>query len=100
MTVPTAITASGLQRLQLDAWTAPDLSATAPAPDSTASHARVADAGTETTPGDWPDPLSAGAEWAPPRVRPRCLSTAGLDIAGFEAAMVWSRMADDLAERP
>src|SRR6266516_2842430 len=28
-------TVSGPQRLQLDAWTAPDLSATAPAPDST-----------------------------------------------------------------
>jgi hypothetical protein len=27
-------TVSGPQRLQLDAWTAPDLSATAPAPDS------------------------------------------------------------------
>src|SRR5687768_4091618 len=28
-------TVSGPQRLQLDAWTAPDLAATAPAPDST-----------------------------------------------------------------
>jgi hypothetical protein len=33
-------TVSGPQRLQPDAWTAPDLSATAPAPDSTPRRVR------------------------------------------------------------
>src|SRR5919204_3459014 len=34
-------TVSGPQRLQPDAWTAPDLTATAPAPDSTQSGAQL-----------------------------------------------------------
>src|SRR5438105_3471694 len=39
-------TVSGPQRLQLDAWTAPDLTATAPAPDSTARQLRCAQSST------------------------------------------------------
>jgi hypothetical protein len=57
-------TVSGPQRLQPDAWTAPGLAATAPAPGSAASNPRAPDARAKATPHDRSDPVAAGAELA------------------------------------
>ena len=45
-------------------------------PGAAASNARIAHTRTETAPSEWPDPVTAGAEWTASRVRAGCLSAA------------------------